>query len=159
MNHDNPFSTYPLGSEIGVSSWLTIDQPMIDQFGTVTLDPDPMHIDPVWAGRHSPYRGTIAFGFLTISLLTHLLHDAMSHGTDRHAGHYLNYGFDRLRLISPVLVSSRIRGRFTLAGRSTDDKARYLSKIGVEVQIEGGEKPALIADWLAMWVPSRQEPA
>ena len=71
------------GAEVGVSPWLTVSQTMIDTFGHATLDPDPMHVDPDWAAANSPYRGTIAFGFLTISLLTHLLHGSMGLYGDR----------------------------------------------------------------------------
>lgn len=144
------------GDEIGVSPWLVVDQEMISAFGAVTRDPDPMHVDPEWARRHSRYGDTIAFGFLTVSLLTHLLHGAM--GTDPardtgENGEYLNYGMDYLRLISPVPVGSRIRGRFNILETRIDDKDRKIVKFGCEVEIEGGERPALVAHWLSIWIP------
>ena len=160
MSHSDPFAAYRPDEIIGVSNWLKIDQEMITQFGGLTRDPDPMHVDPVWARAHSPYEQTIAFGFLTMSLLTHLLHDAMAGSAEREAGHYLNYGFDRLRLVAPVPVDSRVRGRFRLLDRKTDAKDRYLSRIDVEIEVEGATKPALVAEWLAMWVSVRDaEPA
>ncbi|MEZ5958580.1 MAG: MaoC family dehydratase [Hyphomonadaceae bacterium] len=155
--HTDPFAAYSIGGVIGVSHWVEIDQEMINQFGALTRDPDPMHVDPAWARANSPYGQTIAFGFLTMSLLTHLLHDAMSRGSERDTGHYLNYGFDKVRLVSPVPVQSKIRGRFTLLERAADQKQRYLSRIRAEVEIAGAEKPALVADWLAMWVPSQAQ--
>jgi acyl dehydratase len=149
----DPFAAYSVGGAIGASQWIEIDQEMISQFGALTRDPDPMHIDPDWAKVNSPYGHTIAFGFLTLSLLTHLLHDAMSRDTKRDAGHYLNYGFDKVRLVAPVPVNSKIRGRFCLLERKSDAKDRYLSRIYAEIEVDGAEKPALVAEWLAMWVP------
>ena len=148
-----------LGGVVGTSRWLTVDQPMIDRFGQATLDPDPMHIDPQWAKSNAPFGGTIAFGFLTISLLTHLLHDAM--GTDPvrdalHQGYYLNYGFDRLRLVAPVRVGSRVRGVFKLAKRIRDERDRLVSTFDCVIEIEGEERPALIAQWLSVWVPPEE---
>ncbi|MEQ1488983.1 MAG: MaoC/PaaZ C-terminal domain-containing protein [Terricaulis sp.] len=149
----DPFAAYAVGDSIGVSHWIEIDQDMISQFGALTRDPDPMHVDPEWARANSPYQHTIAFGFLTISLLTHLLHDAMSRASDRDTGHYLNYGFDKLRLVAPVPVNSKVRGRFSLLERKLHAKDRYLSRIHAEIEVAGAEKPALAAEWLAMWVP------
>lgn len=145
----------PLNTEIGVSDWVVVDQAMIDGFGAVTLDPDPMHIDPEWAVLNGPFGGTIAFGFLTISLLTHLIHAAMNTQPSRDAagqGHYLNYGFDRLRLVAPVHVGARIRGRFTKLRQQQDNKGRWLTTFGCIVEIEGSDRPALVADWLSIWI-------
>src|SRR3990170_465021 len=106
-----------VGQEIGVSPWLTIDQPMIDAFARATRDEDPMHVDPAWCAQYSPFKSTIAFGFLTMSLLTHLSHQALGwlHEDRPEGGGYgLNYGIDRMRLLNPVPVNSRIRARFTL---------------------------------------------
>lgn len=153
-------SSFQPGEEIGVSDWLLVTQEMVSQFGAVTRDPDPMHIDPDWAAVNGPYGGTIAFGFLTMSLLTHLLYQATrasSHRDPAKEGHYLNYGFDRLRLVAPVAVGARIRGRFTALDRRKNEKGRWLTKLGCVVEIEGGERPALVADWLSIWMPP--EPA
>lgn len=153
----DPFARYKLGEVIGASEWTTITQPMIDQFGALTLDPDPMHIDPAWARANGPFGGAIAFGFLTVSMLTHFLHDAMGDDSSRpraNAGFYLNYGFNRLRLVTPVPADSRLRGHFTLLERRPDARGRFISSIAVELQIEGAERPALVAEWLAMWVPA-----
>lgn len=150
-------SHFVAGEDVGISSWIPVDQTMISDFGRVTLDPDPMHIDPDWARANGPYGGTIAFGFLTLSLLTHMLHDTM--GTDPQRadgknGHFLNYGMDYLRLLSPVKVGSRVRGRFKVAETRTDTKGRDIVKFGCEVEIEGSDRPALVAEWLSIWMPN-----
>lgn len=150
------FSRLSPGEEIGVSPWVLVDQDMITNFGDATRDPDPMHVDPDWARANGPYGGTIAFGFLTISLLTHLLHSALGQepgGDPAKQGHFLNYGMDYLRLVSPVPVDSRVRGRFKTLEKRVDDKGREIVKMGCEIEIEGGDRPALVAEWLAIWVP------
>ena len=149
------FAMFRPGEEVGVSQWVTVDQPMITGFGDVTLDPDPMHIDPEWARQNAPFGGTIAFGFLTMSLLTHLLHSAIGDSNDRdHAelGYFLNYGFDRMRLVSPVPVGSRVRGHFRTLENYTDEKGRQMVKFDCRIEIEGEERPALIGEWLAIWI-------
>lgn len=143
------------GEDIGVSRWVRVDQEMISSFGHVTLDPDPMHVDPEFAAKNGPYGETIAFGFLTMSLLTHLLHGAIGEpdGKDRFTkGHFLNYGFDRMRLVSPVRVDSHVRGRFRTLDVRRDEKGRLLVKFGCEIEIQGEERPALMGEWLAIWI-------
>jgi acyl dehydratase len=145
-----------IGQTFGPSDWIAIPQPMISAFGDVSLDPDPMHIDPAWATANSPYGGTIAFGFLTVALLTALLHSAMGTGvhTDPSTtGVYLNYGFDRLRLVEPVPVDSRVRGTFVIDALETDAKQRCVVTFLCTVEIEGVDRPALVAKWLTIWVP------
>jgi acyl dehydratase len=144
------------GALIGTSAWLLVPQDMTTDFGRVTLDPDPMHIDPVWARANSPFGGTIAFGFQTISLLTHLLYSATHGSADRApavAGYHLNYGFNRLRLITPVPVNIRVQGIFRLKERAVDDKGRSITTLDSTIMVEGRERPALVADWLTIWVP------
>jgi acyl dehydratase len=144
-----------VGQEVGVSDWLRIDQAMIDAFARATFDPDPMHVDPMWCATHSPFRTTIAFGFQTISLLTFLSHQALgwSHEAGPAGGGYgLNYGFDRVRLLNPVPVNARIRARFTLLSHDEPRPGEIRSKLGVIVEIEGQEKPALAAEWLGLWI-------
>lgn len=144
------------GGDIGASDWIEIDQEMITQFGITTLDPDPMHIDPDWAVENSPYRSTIAYGFLTTSLLTTLLHSALGGPSaldPAHTGHFLNYGFDRMRLVAPVPVGARIQGRFTTKAVRRDERNRFVLTLDCVIAIEGSERPALVADWLAIWVP------
>lgn len=155
-----PFAGRSDGEALGVSRWVEVTQDMIDRFGDVTLDPDPMHIDPEFAGQ-GPFGATIAFGFLTISLLTHLYHDAVSRLADAQAadGYNLNYGFDRLRLITPVPVGSLVRGRFSLARRSVDAKGRVTLALDAAIEIQGRPRPALVARWITMWAPHTIERA
>ncbi|HVK79240.1 MAG TPA: MaoC/PaaZ C-terminal domain-containing protein [Verrucomicrobiae bacterium] len=144
------------GEDIGVSKWVTIDQDLIDLFSRATLDTDPMHVDPNWAKDKGPFGHTVSFGFLTMSLLTHLMHDAAQSGfstdPDVH-GYYLNYGFNRMRLIAPVPVGSRVRGKFRTISRELDEKQRHIVKFGVEIEIEGHDRLALAGEWLSVWVP------
>lgn len=137
------------GQQMAVSSWLTMDQERITTFGLNTNDPDRLHIDPTYAAKHGPHGKTISFGFLTMSLLTHFFHDAII--SDR-SGYALNYGFDRMRLPNTVLVGARLRGVFKLTGNEPRGDDRELRRYGVTVEIEGEDKPALVGEWLVMWV-------
>lgn len=144
-----------IGKELGVSDWVTIDQKMIDDFSKATRDPDPMHIDPDWCAENSPFETTIAFGFMTMSLLTHMFHNVMGYrsNTDNDSPNYgLNYGFDRMRLVAPIPVGSRIRGRFSLGDLRERSPGEKIQSIDVVVEIEGKEKPALVGRWLSMIV-------
>lgn len=135
-----------VGGEIGVSRWIEIGQQRITDFGRITDDPDRMHIDPDWAAQHSPFGQTIAFGFLTVSMLTTMVNEIIARPGDEVST--LNYGFDRLRLLSPVLVGSRIRGRFVLKDIALRSPTQFRTVYTVTVEIEGQAKPALVADWL-----------
>lgn len=137
-----------LGREIGVSRWIDVSQTRITEFGHITEDPDRMHIDPEWAAVHSPYGKTFAFGFLTVSLLTRMVNDVVARPDDEVST--LNYGFDRLRLLSPVLVDSRVRGHFLLKNLSLRSPTQFRAVYTVTVEIEGQDKPALVADWLSV---------
>jgi acyl dehydratase len=143
-----------IGEEIGVSEWFTVDQLRIDVFGAVTDDLEPLHNDPAWCQKNSPYKKPIAYGFLTISMLTRFLHDITSSvlsGSADRKGFPLNYGFDRVRFIEPVLVGSRIRAHLTLT-EITDRKPGTLVRFSTSIEIENVERPALTAEWLTMWV-------
>lgn len=160
MNEQNlARSRFAVGATIGPSDWVVVNQDLIDGFARYTLDPDPFHIDPEWAKANSPYGDTIAFGFLTMSLLTNLMHSAQgANARDTAAdpaihGHYLNYGFNRLRLISPVKVDKRVRGHFAIKNVEVDDKGRNIVTFDCKIEIERELRPALIAEWLAVWVP------
>jgi acyl dehydratase len=145
-----------VGESVGVSDWLVISQEMICDFGATTRDPDPMHLDPGWAARNGPFGGAIAYGFLTISLLTTLFNSAVGDpaACERHSeGSYLNYGLDRVRLVAPVPAGARVRGHFSIAERRKDERNRLISTIAVTVEIEGHDRPALVGQWLFMWVP------
>jgi acyl dehydratase len=152
--HVEPLLRLEPGTPIGVSDWVLIEQDMVDQFAELTRDPDPLHIDPEWARANGPFGGTTAFGFLTISLLTHMFRTVIEHDLrETDLGLFLNYGFDRLRLVSPVPVGKRIRARFTMGDKRADANGRWIVRFLCEVEVEGGERPALVCEWLSAWVP------
>jgi acyl dehydratase len=159
----SPTGELKVGERLVGSGWLRITQELIDGFGEYTLDPDPLHVDPAWARANSPYGVPIAFGFQTIALLTRLLYEAQgARARDTAAdpsthGHYLNYGFNRIRLVEPVLVESELRGSFQVAGRRVDDRGRLQLTFDATVEIRGNDRPALVADWLVIWVPAASQ--
>ena len=136
-----------VGSEIGASDWIMVDQHRIDQFAETTEDRQFIHVDPALAAQ-TPFGGTIAHGFLSLSLLSRMAADVMQvPDTTRMA---VNYGLDRVRFIAPVRSGKSIRGRFVLD--SVDEKApgQILLRHTVTVEIEGEERPALTAEWLGL---------
>jgi acyl dehydratase len=136
-----------VGQEIGVSSWHRIDQARIDAFAEVTEDHQFIHVDPEGA-KTTPFGSTIAHGFLTMSLLSGMSNEVMPTIEGSTMG--VNYGFDRLRFISPVRSGKRVRGRFTLAKVEMRRPKELQSLTNVSVEIEGEEKPALVADWIGL---------
>ncbi|MBV0911707.1 MaoC family dehydratase [Rhodobacteraceae bacterium ASV31] len=134
-----------VGECLGTSRWFTVDQSMIDRFADLTGDRQYIHIDPVRAAA-SPFGGTVAHGFLTISMLAAMSYDAipLPEGTETS----VNYGFDRLRMVSPVRAGSRVRGHFTLAGIDDIRPGELGFSWDATVEIEGQDKPALVARWL-----------
>jgi acyl dehydratase len=129
------------GQEIGISDWINVTQDMIDRFADVTGDHQWIHVDPERAKRETPFGSTIAHGFLTVSLLPQLSQQALSVKGDFKMR--INYGFNRLRFVSPVRSGSRIRARFT-AQNVTENEVTWL----VTVEVEGQDKPAVVAEWL-----------
>ena len=129
------------GQEVGVSGWLPVTQEMIDQFADLTGDHQWIHVDVERARRDTPFHSTIAHGFLTVSLLPQLARQAVDVRGDFKMR--INYGFNRLRFVSPVPAGSKIRARFT-AQKVTDNEVTWL----VTVEVEGSEKPAIVAEWL-----------
>ena len=142
------------GSELGISQWLTVKQDLIDGFGKSTQDNDWLHLDPERAGKETPYGGTIAFGFWTLAMLTHFSHEIGMWPSDITYG--LNYGLDRVRWISPVPVGSRIRNRCVLTGFDARGEGRYLIRTANTIEIEGKDRPALLAEWLGLFVRSTE---
>jgi len=136
-----------VGTEIGVSGWIQIDQARIDAFAEVTEDRQFIHVDPA-AAANTPFGGTIAHGFLTLSLLSRMAADVMQvPETTKMA---VNYGFEKVRFLAPVRAGKRVRGRFTLTSIEEKGPGRLQFVHAVTVEIEGGDKPALIADWIGM---------
>jgi acyl dehydratase len=140
------------GSEERLSDWLTVEQSLIDKFGEATCDSDWMHTDPARARREGPFGGTIAFGFWTVSMMTYFARQTMGQDYPTGALYGLNYGFDRVRLMTPVPVGSRIRNRARLIDVEDRGGGRYLMKTSNTIEVEGVDKPAMIAEWLVLLV-------
>ena len=136
-----------IGSEVGVSDWILVDQARIDAFAAVTEDHQFIHVDPEAAAK-TPFGGTIAHGFLSLSLLSRMAYDVMLTPDGVKMG--VNYGFEKVRFLSAVRSGSRVRGRFTLASFEEKRPGQYQFVHNVTVEIEGEDKPALIADWIGM---------
>lgn len=136
-----------VGREVGVSDWILIDQARIDAFADVTEDPQFIHIDPDAAAR-TPFGGTIAHGFLTLSLLSRMAADAMLRPGDVKMG--VNYGFEKVRFLAPVRSGKRVRGRFRLDRFDEKRPGQWQFTHQVAVEIEGEDKPALIAEWIGL---------
>jgi acyl dehydratase len=138
-----------VGQEIGVSGWIEITQSMIDQFADATLDHQYIHVDPERAAE-TPFGGSIAHGFLLLSLLSRMSYDALPPFENTEMG--LNYGTNRLRFLSPVRAGSRVRGRFVLRDSEHRGEDRLLQTYDVTVEIDGAAKPALVAQWLTLTI-------
>ncbi len=133
-----------VGEEVGISPWVEIPQERIDTFARAIEDFQWIHVDRERA-KHSPFGGTIAHGFLTLSLLSHLSEQTFSF-SDRRMG--VNYGLNRVRFTSPVPSGSRVRARFTLAKYEPIDGNGVQVTWNVAIEVEGKDKPALVAEWL-----------
>ena len=138
-----------VGKEVGVSAWLLVDQKRIDGFAEVTEDRQFIHIDPE-AAKATPFGQTVAHGFLTLSLLSKLASDCVLVCEGIKMG--VNYGFDKVRFSTPVKSGKRIRGRFALMSARERLPGQWALKYSARVEIEGEEKPALVAEWLTMQV-------
>jgi acyl dehydratase len=136
-----------VGTDIGTSDWIMVDQQRIQLFADATEDQQFIHIDPT-AAAQTPFGGTIAHGFLSLSLLSRMAADVMLRpGTLKMA---VNYGLDRVRFIAPVRSGKRVRGQFTLDSIEEKAPGQLLTRHTVTVEIEGEAKPALTAIWLGM---------
>ncbi len=137
-----------IGTEVGVSNWITVDQDMIDTFAKTTHDEQWIHVDPARAAAETPFGGTIAHGFLTLSLASRFAYDCFAMLPGQVMG--INYGMNKLRFLMPVRAGSNLRGRFTL----TDVKARSATDLlrtnTLTIEIDGEETPALVAEWLGL---------
>ena len=138
-----------LGEETAVGDWVDVTQARIDQFADATGDQQWIHVDRTRAAVESPFRTTIAHGFLTLSLVSALMRQAMTFTGVRLA---INYGVNRVRFMSPVPAGSRVRGRFTpIAVEAMDDCRQVTWRVTVER--EGAEKPCCVAEWLVRYYP------
>ncbi len=139
-----------LGQEIGVSNWITVDQQMIDTFATNTHDEQWIHVDPDRAARETPFGGAIAHGFLTLSLASRFAYDVLPDHPGAVMG--INYGFNKLRFLKPVLAGSRVRGRFVLKSATKRSDTELLQENTLTIEIDGSDVPAVVADWLGLTV-------
>ncbi|MEO0936577.1 MAG: MaoC family dehydratase [Pseudomonadota bacterium] len=139
-----------IGSEVGVSNWITIDQAMIDAFAKTTHDDQWIHVDPERAARETPFGGAIAHGFLTLSLASRFAYDCFDEAPGQVMG--INYGFNKLRFLKPVVAGSRVRGRFVLKAVTQRNATDLLRENELTVEIDGSDKPALVAEWLGLAV-------
>ena len=139
-----------VGKEVGVTDWLEVDQDRINKFADATGDHQYIHIDAERAAE-TPFGTTIAHGFLTLSLLSML--GSKNGGMKlKNSVMGINYGLDKVRFINPVKVDAKIRARFQLISAEEKKPKHYLMKHNVTIEIDGEEKPALIAEWLGMTV-------
>ncbi|MBW3096354.1 MaoC family dehydratase [Pseudohoeflea coraliihabitans] len=136
-----------IGTELGLSSWMEMPQSRIDAFANVTEDHQFIHVDPE-AAADTPFGGTIAHGFLTLSMLSKMHAECVPRIKEQVLG--VNYGFNRLRFMNPVPSGARIRGRFELADARQRGAALMVLTLDVTIEIEGARKPALTASWLTL---------
>jgi acyl dehydratase len=136
-----------IGAEVGVSDWILVDQARIDAFAEVTEDLQFIHVDPEMAAR-TPFGGTIAHGFLTLSLLSRMAADVMLVPDTLKMA--INYGFEKVRFLAPVRSGRRVRGRFLLIRAEEKRPGQWELAHRVEVEIEGEGKPALVAEWIGL---------
>ncbi len=139
-----------VGQELGVSDWVTVDQPMIDAFAELTGDRQWIHTDPARAAREAPTGTTIAHGLLTLSLLPAMRNAVGVIPED--AGRAINYGYDRVRFLAPVPPGSRLRTRVVLAAAEERGQG-WLITTQNTVEVAGGVKPAMVADALTLLLP------
>jgi len=137
-----------VGNEVGISDWITVTQETIDGFADATGDHQFIHSDPVRAAAETPFGGTIAHGFLSLSLLSAMNYNCLPKVREQTMG--INYGFDKVRFVTPVKSGARVRGRFTMAEARFRGAGMLMVTYEVTVDVEGERKPALTATWLTI---------
>ena len=140
-----------VGQEVAVSDWVTITQEQVNLFAEATGDHQWIHVDPKRASAESPYGGTIAHGFLTLSMVATMAMEVGIMPADARAG--LNYGMDKLRFMAPVKAGARVRCRIELVSAEDKGGGNTLIKTRNTLEIEGQNKPALVAEMLTMLIP------
>ncbi|MCY0096598.1 MaoC family dehydratase [Hoeflea ulvae] len=136
-----------VGTEVGVSDWMSVPQSRIDLFADATDDHQFIHVDPERA-KDTPFGGTIAHGFLTVSMLSAMHSEAVPGLREDNVG--INYGFNKIRFMAPVPAGGRIRGRFFLKEARMRGPGMLMTTFDVTVEIDGGKKPALTASWMTI---------
>ena len=144
-----------VGKELGVSSWVTVGQSQIDQFAECSGDRQWIHVDVERAKRESPYRGTVAHGYLLLAMVAPLSMQVGVLPKDAAAG--LNYGVDKARFLAPVPAGARVRLRVVLVGVEPKGGGQAILKTKGTLEIEGSDKPALVAETLAFLIPAKGE--
>jgi acyl dehydratase len=139
-----------IGTVIGVSDWHVVTQEMIDRFAEVTSDYQFIHVDPVRAKAETPFGGTIAHGYLVLSLIAPMGYEALPRLEGRLMG--INYGLDKVRFLSPVRAGSRLRAHFKLKDVAPRSEKEILLKNEVTIELEGADKPAVYAEALSVSV-------
>ena len=135
-----------IGQEVASSEWIKLDQNRINEFAKITEDEQFIHVDPTRASKETPFGGTIAHGFLTLSMLPKLADSAQP--KIEGVKITINYGFDKIRFISPVAAGSLIRARFTLRELTEQTPKKIITKWDVFVEIKNQTKPAIVANWI-----------
>tara|TARA_R110002049_G_scaffold117332_4_gene270752 strand:+ start:11596 stop:12051 length:456 start_codon:yes stop_codon:yes gene_type:complete len=138
-----------VGQEMGISPWFVMDQARIDAFADVTEDHQFIHVDPIRAAK-TDFGGTVAHGMLTLSMMSGMAYGALPAMAGQGAS--VNYGFDKVRFITPVRSGARVRGRFVLAEAQTRGRGNLMTRFQATVEIEGEARPALSADWLVLYL-------
>ena len=141
-----------IGQELGVSDWVAIDQARIDAFASCTGDHQWIHVDVERAKRESPFGGPVAHGYLTLSMVASLAMQVGVIPKDAAAG--LNYGIEKVRFLAPVPAGRRVRLRVVLAGIEPRDGGQVIMKTQNTLEVEGSQKPALVAETLALLIPA-----
>ena len=141
-----------IGQELGVSDWVAIDQARIDAFASCTGDNQWIHVDVERAKRESPFGGPVAHGYLTLSMVASLAMQVGVIPKDAAAG--LNYGIEKVRFLAPVPAGRRVRLRVVLAGIEPRDGGQVIMKTQNTLEVEGAQKPALVAETLALLIPA-----
>jgi acyl dehydratase len=134
------------GGQPFLSRWFDMPQARIDAFADATEDWQFIHVDPARSAAAAPFGGTVAHGFLTLAMLSAMAYDAIPDVAG--ARHGLNTGFDRIRFVAPVPAGARLRARFALLAADSARPGEVRFRWDVAVEIEGGERPALVAEWL-----------
>ncbi len=141
-----------VGEEVAVTDWFSIDQEGADAFGNLTDDWDPMHNDPEW-GRNGPWGGTIAHGYHVVSLLSSFLKHALNLPVLTNERVYaLNYGLDKVRFLTPLRIGKRARSHIVLSGIREKRPREFLVKTTHTIEIEGEDKPFMVAEALSLYV-------
>lgn len=138
-----------VGQEVAVTDWFTMTQDRVQQFADATLDHQWIHVDVERANRESPFKGPIAHGFLTMSLLAHFMQQAVAIKQGLRMG--VNYGMNKVRFVSPVRVGSRIRARFVLQSIKDVEPNGVEAQYNATIEAEGSDKPACVAEWLVRY--------